>query len=138
MIGLKTDLIDPNDDRILFHHHELQCPVTFKVRLAPQFGDDLITLRRKFGLRMLVNSCCRSQIHNENIGGHEKSLHVYDIPYHNTKGTCGIDIDCPDNNYAHMLGCTAMGLGWSVGRKGGFMHLDRRDYLGMPTAFFSY
>ena len=138
MIGLKTDLIDPGSDRILFHHHELQCPVTFKVRLAPQFGDDLIELRLKFGLPMMVNSCCRSQIHNENIGGHEKSLHVYDISARNTKGTCAIDTHCPDSKYAHLLAYVAMGLGWSVGRKGGFMHLDRRDYVRLPVAFFSY
>jgi len=135
----QTSLLGP-DGRVLFAHHELACPATGKVVLAPRFADWLIELRLMFASPMVVTSCCRSAAHNRAIGGHRRSLHVYDEPYHPTGGTAAIDIAISDGVYAWMLAKTAMALGWSVGISArAFMHLDRRSrYTDLPPAHFAY
>lgn len=123
-----------------FSHEELQCPSTHVVKLAPSFGAHLDKLRMVFGKPMLVNSCCRSKAHNEYIGGHPRSLHVYDDPYHKTGGTMAIDIST--NSYLAIEKVRLINLAWqhnwSIGVAKNFIHLDRRVDIGLPEEFYVY
>ena len=92
-----------------------------------------------FGQSMIVNSCCRSKKRNGEIGGHERSLHVYDNPFHEGQtGTLAIDIKIKSPEYARTLALRALLAGWSVGVARGFLHLDRRDLIGLPPRIFGY
>ena len=101
-------------------------------------------LRQVFGRPMVVGSCCRSAAHNIAIDGHQRSLHVYDTPHHPTGGCCAIDIDCGrDGDYVRDLVRCAINEGWSFGigrarNRDTFVHLDRRDLVGLPAAAFGY
>jgi len=124
---------------IYFTHKELACPLTNKVRLAPHFGTALLDLRMAYDRPMVVNSCCRSLRHNHRISGHEKSLHVYDLPYHKTGGTAAIDIAWPrDSSHRASLVKVALDQGWSVGVARWGIHLDRRDIVDLPQMVFGY
>jgi hypothetical protein len=92
---------------------------------------------------MIVNSCCRSAGYNEQVGGHAKSLHVYDEPYHPTGGSCAIDIRTSHLTkekaelYRRLLKELAWESGWSIGLYTNFIHLDRRvDYTNKAQALF--
>ena len=125
-------------DRVLFNHDELKCPETGAVRLAEGFSTDLARLRVAFGRAMGVNSCCRSKAYNASIGGHARSLHVYDQPHHELIGAAAIDIAAPDTFYMRELLVHALRLGWSVGVGKRFVHLDRRDLAGLLPGAFGY
>lgn len=122
----------------LFSHEELQCPATKVVKLADGFTFALRDLRVAWGRPMKVNSCCRSEAHNKAIGGHPKSLHVYDFPVHPINGTAAIDIATPDNLARTNLHLLAWSMGWSIGHGRNFLHLDRRDLAGLPQRMFGY
>ena len=125
--------------KVFFAHQELACPSTGQVSLAPQFEKDLLELRITFDHPMTVTSCCRSASHNAAIGGHPHSLHVYDRSHHPTRGTAAIDIAWPDSaTQKTNLLRLALALGWSVGVARGFLHLDRRDIVGLPQTPFGY
>lgn len=135
----RVDITRTDGPEILFSHEELQCRATGVVRLAPGFAHKLAVLRMTFGKPMIVTSCCRSAEHNRRVGGHPRSLHVYDEPAHPTSGTCAIDIRNQGSGYTVLLIRTALDMGWSVGvPSGGFIHLDRRDIVGLPQAVFGY
>ena len=122
-----------------FTHKELACPLTNVVRLAPRFSVALLDLRMSYDRPMIVNSCCRSLRHNHRIGGHEKSLHVYDLPYHSTGGTAAIDISWPTNSADRaFLVKTALDQGWSVGVARWGIHLDLRNIVDLPQMVFGY
>lgn len=123
---------------VLFSHEELACRATGVVKLAPGFAEALATLRMTFGRPMTVNSCCRSAAHNRAVRGHPRSLHVYDEPHWPTGGTCAIDIRATDPAYRILLTSLAIDQGWSVGVASGFIHLDRRDFAGLPQNIFDY
>lgn len=139
---MSTDqpILAPNGD-VLFTHDELSCNRTQRVRLATGFADKLRELRLAWGRPMSVNSCCRSQAYNSDIGGAVDSFHVYDFPGHGLDGTCAIDIAIPDAVTAMELIALAIPLGWSVGlpspRKR-FVHLDQRRLAGLKPAAFGY
>ncbi len=128
------------DGSLLFHAHALACRDTGVVVLAPGFADHLVSLRLAWARPMIVNSCCRSSKHNIAVGGHPRSLHVYDTPHWPTRGTCAIDLEIADCHAAMNLALCAADLGWSVGvPRGGFIHLDRREIGGLkPSALFGY
>ena len=125
-------------DRVLFSHSELACPMTGIVGLAPHFDEHLAYLRMAFGHPMRVTSCCRSAKHNRVVGGHPLSLHICNKRRHGMRGTAAIDIDTPDVTYAHALVKLALLHGWSVGVSRNFVHLDRRDFAGLPAGVFGY
>lgn len=133
-----TDITRTDGPEVLFHHHELADRASGVVKLHPGFDSALAELRMVFGLPMIVNSCCRSEERNRQMGGHLKSLHIYDKPAHGAEGTLAIDIRRPDGQYARMLVVRALDLGWSVGVAVSFIHLDRRDLVGLPPALFGY
>ena len=124
---------------MLFSMRELECKLSRTVKLDRRFQNALVKLRVAFDRPMSVNSCCRSWEHNKAEGGHIRSLHVYDEPFHDTRGAMAIDIRTPNSKYAYELCFLAMRHEWAVGYNAGFLHLDRRVDLGMglnliPTA----
>jgi hypothetical protein len=122
-----------------FTDEELACPLTGEVRLDPDFAIHLLELRLKYARPMSVNSCCRSIVYNKEIGGHERSLHVYDKPFHNVRGTAAIDIRWPSSTFDQVdLLRLALEMGWSAGVARSFLHLDRRDIAGLPQTPFGY
>ncbi len=120
-----TDITD-GGGTVLFAHKELACPETGEVILAPGFADALRDLRKKYGHPMIVMSCCRTASYNEEIGGHPRSLHVYDQPHHPTGGTAAIDVQRPEGPRLHRLIELATAHGWAIGIASKFVHLDRR------------
>ncbi len=135
---MTTNITRIDGPLILFNHEELQCPETKEVVLHPGFGEALAKLRQTFGHSMKVNSCCRSAAHNEGIGGHIRSLHVYDKPNHQALGTLAIDIRRQDGLYGYQLVKLATELGWSVGVAKTFIHLDQCNMVGMSPSVFGY
>jgi hypothetical protein len=123
-----------------FTHDELACPSTDEVKLGRDFGANLDALRREFGVPMRVNSCCRSKEHNESIGGHPRSLHVYDEPFHPTCGTIALDVDATIYNSGDWLRLinVAWEMGWSIGIAKTFIHLDRRIDIGLEQIIYRY
>ena len=135
---MTTSLVHPTTGKVLFWKYELMCSSTEEMMLDPHFSRALINLRMDFARPMRVNSCCRSWSHNKAIKGHERSLHVYDEPWHTTaKGTMAIDIHTGDSQYSYDLARCAMNHGWAVGFNPKFLHLDRRLDLGMDLRLFS-
>jgi len=127
-----------NDDIVLFTEAELRCKATKKTVLLAGFADKLAYLRVRFATPMKVNSCCRSLSHNKDIGGHLRSLHIYDSERHGVTGCLAIDIHIPNAQYASDLIGVAHSEGWSLGVAKTFIHLDRRDMVGLPQAAFGY
>jgi len=139
-----------------FTADELRCRGTGELRLAPGFGQALQGLRDALQLEwvregldtedanraaaMIVTSCCRAPDHNENVGGHPRSLHLTEGG-HETGGACAVDIQAPEDNveYRSRLIAVAKGRGWSVGHHPDFLHLDLRTaYAGLPRVDFDY
>jgi len=142
----RLDIRDPISGRVYFGHAELMDRSTGEGRLAPGFSAALLALRLDFGEKMFPTSCCRSAERNRIVGGHPRSLHVYDKPHWPTEGCCSIDINLARwgrraEDYFEALAKVAWDRGWSIGdgRHRGFIHLDRRTHvLGFRQARFSY
>ena len=134
------DLRDPQTGQVYFTHAELACKATGRVVLGFGFANALVALRRDFGRPMRVTSCCRSREHNDTVGGHYRSLHVYDDTYHQTGGTVAVDVAFSDQLYLYDLVRLAVSTGWSFGINWPkrFIHLDRRGDFGLPSAVFPY
>lgn len=124
---------------VLFSDEELASKDTGEYILAPGFADKLKELRLLFDRPMPLSSAARSDAHNKKVGGHRRSLHVYDNPYWDTGGCAAVDVATQDASYRHELIKIALQLEWSVGVAKTFIHLDRRvDYTPRPPAVFSY
>lgn len=127
-----------------FSHAELACRGTNccggVVRLHSGFLEALDALRVEYGAPMALTSGCRCLAHNMNVGGHPRSLHVSDKEQHpGMQGTLAVDVRVSSAAEAHRLGMLAMNRGWSVGvPRGGFIHLDRRDFVNLPAGLFGY
>lgn len=125
-----------------FKPHELWDRETKVVLLAPGnkdgyigFGKRIDALREEWGKPLAVNSCCRSAARNARVGGHPRSLHVYDKPFHPTGGTAAIDFSETSEEFRLL----AWSLGFSLGINRSFTHCDDRyPLLGMPQAEFRY
>lgn len=125
--------------RILFSHKELADKERNYIRI-PQVVRNLLRDTREFFRRpIILNSACRSKEYNESIGGHPRSLHVYDQPYWPTCGCIAFDIARQDDEYDADLIMTFWRFGWSVGVSGSFIHVDARTVvLGMEQKFWYY
>ncbi len=124
-----------------FAPHELACRGSGLLQFHPGFLASLQSLRDAFGQPMIPNSGCRSRLHNAAVGGHPRSLHVADDPAHADKGQLGclaVDIRTTDGVYRGDLFAVAWRMGWSVGWGAGFLHLDRRDFIGLARTSFDY
>ncbi|MEM8845369.1 MAG: D-Ala-D-Ala carboxypeptidase family metallohydrolase, partial [Pseudomonadota bacterium] len=103
------------------------------------FGNRLDHLRESYGKPMHLTSAARSKAYNQIIGGHPKSLHVYDAPYHNTGGCCAVDVRIHNSIERAELVRLALQMNFSVGVNKTFIHIDDRTLiLGMPQALFLY
>lgn len=123
------DLSSPRTHKIIFTAQELMCKGSGKLQLAPGFAEKLVELREEWNRPMIVNSCCRSFVHNAKVGGNSRSLHVCDTPFWPTGGCCAIDISMKDMFLRAALVQLALSKGWSCGINETFVHLDRRiDY----------
>jgi hypothetical protein len=110
-------------------------------KFHPGFLDSLEALRVDLRQPMKLTSACRCSEHNEAVGGHPKSLHVGDVAMHpGQEGTLGVDVEAADGNYRGELFTKAwkhgFSIGWNAKRK--FLHLDRRDLVGLPQQSFDY
>lgn len=124
-----------------FTPDELRCRGTGLYRLDRRFAAHLPVLRLAIGLPMYPTSCCRSESHNNRIGGHPRSLHVCDRPAHESAGgAMAIDISTMgyDEALIERMTTTALSLGWSVGVAPTFLHFDRRVDIGMVAVRFTY
>ena len=111
------------------------------LRLHPGFGEELVQLRQVFDRAMVLTSACRCSAHNAAIPGHSRSLHVADAPMHpGQQGALAVDVATPDGDYRGDLFALAWAMGWSIGwnARKGFLHLDRRDFIGLPQNTFDY
>lgn len=112
----------------------------------PGFAERLDAIRRAWGGPLVVNSCCRSKERNDRpkseggVGGHPRSLHVYDAPFHPTGGTCAVDFRLfPTEELNDKFKRLAMLMKFSVGDEKGCIHLDDRTMvLGLPQQRFKW
>lgn len=128
-----------HESHVYFRGDELGQDGTDYGKLAPGFADTLLKLRLAFGKPMHPNSCARSREYNKQVGGHPRSLHVFDNNARGVDGSCAIDIYTKPfgEDYKRELYDLAFQLGWSVGVYRNFLHLDRRsDYTSLPQARF--
>lgn len=124
-----------------FSESELACQGTGTVMVSERFMEELQALRTEFGQGMTINSGCRSAEHNRNVGGHPRSLHICDEPAHPGQDGClAVDIRTSSGVYRGQLFQIAWQRGWSIGwnAKKNFLHLDRRDFVGLPQNSFDY
>jgi len=133
--------------RILFSVKEQACSHCGQGKLAPGFTNKLLEFRVLLDEAMILTSCCRCKYYNDlpreegGVGGHPRSLHVFDYPAHPTEGTCAIDVATSHkpSAYRKRIIELARTLGWSIGFGNTFIHLDRRtDYTSLPRAEFYY
>lgn len=136
---------DPTDDRSDwsrwpdFRPAELRCRGTGLLLLHPGFLDALQALRLELDRPMAITSGCRSAAHNRAVGGHPRSLHICDAPQHPGQlGCLAVDVAARDGAFRGRLFAAAWTRGWSVGWGRGFLHLDRRDRVGLPQTSFDY
>lgn len=119
------------------------------------FLNHLSMLRLTFGKPLNVSSCCRTPQHNEDVGGHIRSLHLTVNPVHETTGSMAIDFNVSgwSNDEIDQLIIVGRKLGWSIGHGyemsgyGGayssaearsFIHMDRRIDIGLKQTDFYY
>lgn len=124
-----------------FYADEFWCKHCRELNLHPGFIEALQDVRSRLSIPMHPTSGCRCAVYNEDIGGHKRSLHVLDAPQHaGQQGTLAVDIAAVDGTYRGKLFAIAWDLGWSIGwnAKRGFLHLDRRDWIGLPQTSFDY
>ena len=124
-----------------FSTPELACRHCGLAVFHPGFLDSLEAVRVDLGLPMKLTNACRCKAHNEAVGGHPRSLHVGDTPMHPGQlGTLGSDVEAADGHFRGLLFVTAWKHGFSIGwnAKKKFLHLDRRDLIGLPQTTFDY
>lgn len=124
-----------------FYADEFWCRHCQKLNLHPGFLESLQWLRGTLRKPMHPTSGCRCQEYNTLIKGHPRSLHVLDhAQYPGQAGTLAVDIAAVDGAYRGLLFSLAWEQGWSIGWNAarGFLHLDRRDWLGLPQTSFDY
>lgn len=125
-----------------FWDYEMRCKCGCGLLIIhPGFMQWLQAVRDELRVPMHVTSGCRCKEYNAKIGGHPKSLHICDEPQHSgQQGTLAVDIAAADGVYRGRLFAVAWLAGFSVGwnAKRGFLHLDRRDMVGLSQTSFDY
>lgn len=118
-----------------FTARELACPESMTVELSKDFLTNLDLLRFSWGEPLTVTSCCRSDYHNNQIGGHPRSLHLMRNPFWlSAQGTIALDVTETSDDFREL----AWILGWSIGYGETFTHLDRRVDIGLDQTKFYY
>jgi len=126
-----------------FTKKELACQGTGVIALDIRFAIALPALRHAWGKPLTPTSVCRHPVHNSQIGGHPRSLHLTDNPEWPTYGCMAADIA-----WGHWSGAEwrqfcalAWDTGWSIGLSKTFVHIDRRADIGMdrlPQTVYTY
>lgn len=125
--------------KAFFTDDELKCKQSGGLVLDPVFDLQLTRLRNNFE-PMVVNSCCRSRKHNEEVGGAPKSFHIYDYPaWKILEGCAAIDVAYSSIFYRNKLARLAWSYGWRIGYNKHFLHLDIAHIAGiLPQIIFPY
>ena len=123
-----------------FTEKELACQGTGVIKMDIHFAVHFPLLRLKWDKPLIPNSVCRTPQHNEDEGGHPRSMHLTDNPEWPTDGTAAGDVRWRDWPVDEKLSFAklAWSLGWSVGLHDGFCHVDRRVDFGLQQAVFIY
>ena len=123
-----------------FPRSELACKGSGVVKLDLRFAAALPALRAAWGEPLTPTSVCRTHEHNESVGGHPRSLHLTDNPYHSTEGTMAADLAWRDWEPQRQLDLARLAwrMGWAVGLHDGFIHVDRRKDIGLQKSVFVY
>jgi hypothetical protein len=128
-----------------FYAYEFVCRGSGKLQLHPGLIDEAQILRNEVYTEtsqgIIVLSGCRSFEYNQLIKGHERSLHICDRVIHpGQQGTLGFDVAAVDPFYRGWLFSIAWRRGWSIGWNAArrFLHLDRRDWVGLRQSSFDY
>jgi hypothetical protein len=122
-----------------FSLSELWCSHTHRLCMSADFLVNLQRLRARLDRPMIITSGCRTETYNSAIGGHKRSLHICDKPQHEgQKGSLAVDVAAIDPIYRGDLFSIAWREGWSIGWGKTFLHLDRRDTIGLPQNTFDY
>lgn len=120
--------------KIYFTDKELRCPASGILILAKGFAEALLDLRIAYGRPMAVTSCCRSKVHNAEVGGVPNSQHICDTG----RGCCALDVAISNGQDRHALVKLALNMGWSCGIRKDIVHLDRRADFGQVPVVFLY
>jgi len=134
-----------------FYASELASKDTGAIRVSFSFIDALQLLRTRLGFPMVITSGCRTKAHNTEVGGHPRSLHICDEPRTHSwntipeneslertvPGTLAVDVRA-SRKYRGILFTAAWKDGWSVGWGDGFLHLDKRIWIGLYQTTFDY
>jgi hypothetical protein len=126
---------------MFFSDAELRCTHCGMLKIHRGFRGELEGLRGELGLPMKITGPGRCKAHNEAVGGHPKSLHIMDEPQHEgQQGMLGVDVETPNGVYRGRLFSIAWKRGFSIGwnAKKKYLHLDRRDLIGLPQTSFDY
>lgn len=122
-----------------FEAKEFACNCCNTFQLAEGVLQKLEELRGELGQVMLLTSAARCRKHNKSVGGHSRSLHVFDKPHHKTGGCCAFDVKKTSEEFAAKLIKLAWLKGWSIGISNSFIHIDRRsDFTELPQTMFYY
>jgi hypothetical protein len=125
-----------------FFKDELQCRCGCGIaNFNESFLRELQGIRTELGLPMHPTSACRCTPWNEAVGGHPRSLHIGDtVIYQGQSGSLAVDVAAVDGAYRGRLFEVAWRRGWSIGwnARRGFLHLDRRDWIGLKQTSFDY
>lgn len=136
------NVTDIDWSRYNFSAGELQCQGSGALALHPGFIDALQALREAYGKPMRITSGCRSQAHNAAVGGKSQSLHICDAEvWPGMKGALAVDVAIVGSVQARELAKLALDMGWTVGvpnLRRHFIHLDRRDLIGLEPGLFGY
>lgn len=134
-----------------FDDHELACPHCGVIALDIRMAASLPALRCEWGSGLVLNSCCRCLAHNEEVGGHPRSLHTTQMSEAEKErirttqreeraGTMAADVRWWDWSEEDQFEFAelAYAMGWSIGLHPSFCHVDRRIEVGLAQHVFEY
>lgn len=127
-----------------FTEDELACQGSGIIKLDIRFAARLPALRAAWNAPLIPTSVCRTPAHNKAInngrGGHPRSLHLTENPFHPTNGTMASDFwwEGWDTETKLRFARLAYRMGWSVGLHNTFGHIDRRADIGLRKRVFLY
>ncbi len=126
-----------------FTTQEMQCPTSGIVRFQSDFLERLEVLRCAYDKPMIINSGCRSYLHNEQLiqdglPASKNSLHLIGNRKYGTD-TIAVDVAKPNIYDQAILIKIALEQGWTVRVGSSFIHLDLREvYTDLEAHFDTY
>lgn len=106
-----------------FSEKEMQCPCCGLLFVDQELLSSLDALRSMMGEAIRINSACRCDKHNKEVGGAPDSYHLTG-PHNPCQA---VDIPVPSADYRYRLVENAIGLDFGgIGVYSTFVHLDIR------------